>query len=465
MNQRDLPIYSAQDELLYALRSQPRVILSAPTGSGKSTQVPQIILDHGLAGDDQIVVLQPRRLAARLLARRVANERGVPVGSEIGYQVRFENHTSSKTRIVYVTEGILLRRLIDDPQLEGISIILFDEFHERHLFGDVTLARAMLLQRSSRSDLRLLVMSATLDIHSLAGYLEPCKVVESKGRTFPVAIRYLDKPHHARKQSPWALAASTFEQIVRSGAEGNVLIFMPGRYEIRKTMEEICRLPASRGFTILPLHGDLPPADQDAAVTPGSTRKVVISTNIAETSITIEGVRIVIDTGLARMHRFDPYRGINTLLIEKISRAAADQRAGRAGRTAPGVCVRLWSDKQHQERSLRETPEILRLDLAEVILSLKAGGIVDIDSYPWIDRPLEHAVERAVTLLTDLGGLAPEDGHVTQIGRRLLSFPVHPRYARMLIAAEDFDCVREAALAAALTQDRSLLVRNPGKII
>lgn len=460
-------------------------MLQAPTGSGKSTQVPQIALDHGLASDGEIVVLQPRRLPTRMLAARVAKERSVRLGDEVGYQIRLDRVCGAKTRIRFVTEGVLLRQMLGDPELRGVSVIVFDEFHERHLYGDITLARALDLQEQRRPDLKLIVMSATLDAGALQRYLAPCDLLTSGGRTFPVDIEYLDKS--PGDLSVWDAAADEFERIARE-SEGDALIFMPGAYEISRTINAIRNTRAGGQCIVLPLHGELPAGDQDAAVARYERRKVIVSTNVAETSLTIDGVRIVIDAGLAKMARFDPYRGINTLLIERISRASADQRAGRAGRTAPGRCVRLWTEREHLDRPAQELPEVKRLDLAEVVLTLKASGIEDVAKFRWLEAPDTKSLERALTLLTDLGALGDEriadcgmwneetaasatpqsairnpHSSITPLGRRMLAFPAHPRYARMLLAAHELGCVPAAALVAALTQGRNLLRRAEGK--
>ncbi len=457
-----LPIYEIESQIVEKLRHGKRLVLSAPTGSGKSTQVPQILLRHGLAGQGQVVVLQPRRLAARLLAARVAAEMGVKLGEEVGYQIRFENVTSARTRIRFVTEGILLRQMIDQPDLPGISAILFDEFHERHLYGDITLAQALDLQDRSRPDLLLAVMSATLDARALESYMAPCSTLASGGRTFPVETRYL--PHRIGSQGPpvWELAAQAFSQYVQEGGEGDVLVFMPGGFEISQTLEAIRNTSESRGRILLPLHGELPPREQDAAVARHAQPKVVVATNVAETSVTIDGVRMVIDSGLARVARYDANRGINTLLVERISQANAEQRTGRAGRTAPGQCLRLWSFAEHQERAPQELPEVRRLDLAEVALTLKASGINDLQKFRWLEKPDDAALAHAESLLTDLGALDAQ-GTITPMGRKMLAFPLHPRYARMLLAAQEHDCVHSACLVAALTQGRDLLLRNPGR--
>ena len=460
MSKRDLPIFEVEQRLLDAVRSSKRIVLTAPTGSGKSTQVPQMLLDAGLLGERQVVILQPRRLPTRMLARWVAEARGAKLGGEVGYQMRLDNATSSATRICYATEGVVLRRMLADPQLKDVAAIIFDEFHERHLYGDITLARALDIQQSRRPDLLIIVMSATLDVASVERYLAPCTGVSSEGRAYPVDIEYLPKP--AGSTPIWNLAVAGLQRLVREQHEGDALVFMPGTYEIARTVDA-ARSALGGEFAVVPLHGELPPREQDAAVARGEKRKVVVATNVAETSLTIEGVRLVVDSGLARIPRYDPYRGINTLLIEKISRASADQRAGRAGRTAPGRCLRLWTVHEHSGRPSQEVPEVKRLDLAEVILTLKAAGIADVKNFRWLEAPEPRAVQRAEALLADLGAIEVAGGAITAMGRRMLEFPLHPRYARMLLASAEYDCVREIGLIAALTQGRDLLLRRPGE--
>jgi ATP-dependent helicase HrpB len=457
-----LPIYEIESEILARLRVHRRLILQAPTGSGKSTQVPQMLLRHGLLGPGQVVILQPRRLAARLLAARVAREQGTELGRTVGYQIRFEHVASPETKIKYVTEGILLRQMLQDPALQNVQTLIFDEFHERHLYGDITLARALDLQEQRRPDLHLIVMSATLQAATLESYLQPCSVLTSEGRMFPVEVEYLPRRLGPNAPPIWDLAAESFQHHIRAGGTGDVLVFMPGSYEIHQTLEAIRHCAESKGFLLLPLHGELPPRDQDAAVAAYDQPKVVVSTNVAETSLTIDGIRLVIDSGLARLPRYDPNRGINTLLIEKISQASAEQRTGRAGRTAPGRCLRLWSQAEHAERPVHELPEVKRLDLSEVVLTLKAADIVDLRRFRWLESPTEHSLEDAESLLTDLGALDPAS-RITGVGRQMLAFPLHPRYARMLLAAREYDCVYQACLVAALTQGRDLLLRNAGR--
>ena len=454
MPKLDLPIFEIEQQLLETAQTQKRLVLTAPTGSGKSTQVPQMLLDSGLLGNGQVVILQPRRLPTRMLASWVAQSRGVKLGSDVGYRMRLDNVISAATRICYVTEGVLLRQMLVDPNLSGISALVFDEFHERHLYGDITLARALEIQESARPDLMIIVMSATLDVSAVEKYLQPCAVLSSEGRAYPVTIEYLGKP--AGALPVWDLAARELKRLAREQPNGDALIFMPGVYEIARTVQA-ARDGLGSEFVVFPLHGELPPADQDAAVARYDKRKIVVATNVAETSLTIYGVRLVIDSGLARIPRYDPYRGINTLLVEKISRAAADQRAGRAGRTAPGHCLRLWTTHEQNVRPARELPEVKRLDLAEVVLTLKASGVDDVKRFRWLEPPDAPALERAESLLTDLGAIDASTGAITGVGRRMLAFPTHPRYARMFLAAKDYGCVREIALIAALTQGRDLL--------
>lgn len=465
MSSSKLPIYEIESAAVAALGTGGRLIVQAPTGSGKSTQVPQMLLRHGFLDGGEVVVLQPRRLAARLLAKRVAEEVGTALGDIVGYQIRLESRVSAKTRIRFVTEGILLRQMSFDATLRGVKALVFDEFHERHLYGDISLARALQIQQTVRPDLKIIVMSATLDAATLREYLAPCEVLTSQGRTFPVRIEYLPKTVNFDTDPVWAVAARECERLAAE-TTGDMLVFMPGAYEISRTVQEVQGSRGLREFVCFPLHGELPPDQQDRAVARYDTRKIIVSTNVAETSLTIDGVTAVIDCGLARVARFDSHRGINTLLIEKISAASAAQRAGRAGRTAPGVCVRLWTEREHAQRPLQELPEVKRLDLAEVVLTLKASGIDDVAGFPWLEKPEPKALERAETLLADLGAIGRGQGtslRITEVGRKMLRFPVHPRYARMFLAAQERGCVRPVALMAAITQGRNFLLRGADK--
>lgn len=457
-----LPIHGVCGEIVKALDggASSRLVIDAPTGSGKSTQVPQILLDNGIAGSGQIVVLQPRRIAARMLARRVASERKVMPGEEIGYQVRFDRVSGPRTRVCYVTEGVLLRRLLEDPMLGGVGAIVFDEFHERHLQGDVMLAMALSLQDQSRPDLKIVVMSATLDSDALEKHLAPCSVVRSEGRTYPVDIKY-SRPKHSSGKDIWDVVALALRQeVIAKNLPGDILVFLPGAYEIRRTIDTLKRMPEMKGLELRPLYGQLTSKEQDEALSPGKSRKVVIATNVAETSLTIEGIQVVVDSGLARIAAFDTRRGINTLRIEKITRDSADQRAGRAGRTSSGVCIRLWTERDHGTRAATVAPEVHRLDLSETFLMLKAVGVARIEAMKWLDAPVSASLERALGLLKDLGAIGRKEGELTDIGRRMVAFPAHPRFSRMLVEAEKWGCLEIAALCVALCQERELFIKE-----
>jgi ATP-dependent helicase HrpB len=481
-----LPIWQIHSQVVETLRSGNRLVLVAPTGSGKTTQVPQMLLDAGLAGDKKIVVLQPRRVAARTVAARVAWERRSKLGAEIGYQIRFDDQTSLGTRISYVTEGILLRWLHDNLTLSDLGVVIFDEFHERNLLSDVALALVKRLQRTERPDLKMAVMSATLEAEPVAEYLADkegtgeTSVLHSEGQSFPVEVRYLSQ-HDERPVTEQA--ADVVEQIVNSGEPGDILVFMPGMGEINATIGAARAARTNERLALIPLHGDLPPEQQDLAFAPNPLRKVVVATNVAETSVTIEGIRHVVDSGLARVARYDPERGISTLFIEPISRASAEQRKGRAGRTAPGTCHRLWTESGQLDRPERNTPEIQRSDLAEIVLLLHSLGIKRAAEFDWLDKPDAQAVERAEQLLITLGALrdlrstnhdlrtgqetdAPIVNRkpslavdLTTVGRQMLKLPMHPRYSRMLVEAAKFGCVPAAALCAALMSGRDMLMR------
>jgi ATP-dependent helicase HrpB len=462
--QTSLPIWQIHSQTVDTLQVGNRLVLIAPTGSGKTTQVPQMLLDTG-ACPGRIVVLQPRRVAARTVAARVAWERNCKLGGEVGYQIRFEDRTSLGTRICFVTEGILLRWLQDDPDLREISVILFDEFHERNLLSDVALALAKRLQETRRPDLKVVVMSATLEAEPVAKYLgDKCQILISEGKAFPVEIRFADS-HDERPVSEQA--ADLVAQITQSGAPGDILVFMPGMGEINATIGACRAAETQERLALIPLHGELPPEEQDAAFAPNRLRKVVVATNVAETSVTIDGIVHVIDSGLARVARYESERGISTLFIEPISRASAEQRAGRAGRTQPGVCHRLWTEGAHLNRPERNTPEIQRSDLAEVVLLLHSFGIKDAARFDWLDRPDPQAVERAEKLLRILGALrseqaadaSAENSDMTPIGWQMLRLPMHPRYSRMLVEAAKYGCVPAAALCASLVSGRDLLMR------
>ncbi|MCD8483905.1 MAG: helicase [Verrucomicrobia bacterium] len=398
-----------------------------------------------------------------MLAKRVAWEQGTTLGELVGYQVRHENRTTAQTRIVYVTEAILLRRLLKEPDLRTIGAVIFDEFHERHLYGDVSLAMLRRLQQTERPDLRLAVMSATLATRALEGYMPEAVVLRSEGRTFPVTVEFVKAQEIkaaavVRNEPDLAdLAVRVCRRLCSEHLTGDVLIFMPGAYEIRKTMEGLQRVMGG-GFRILALHGDMPAESQDAVMERCQQRRIIVATNIAETSLTIDGIELVIDSGRVRQAAHDVHRGINTLWIEKISRASADQRAGRAGRTAPGHCCRLWTESDHAARPEFTEPEIRRLELSELLLLMLAAGVGDPHEFPWFEVPPVKALDNSLTLLRRLGAL-PEVGYEpTALGKAMAALPLHPRYARMLLAACERDCVEAVALACAVAQGRSVLM-------
>lgn len=454
---RSLPIFDLEIDLAAAVsRENSRVVIEAPTGSGKSTQVPQFLADSGVCGDGEIYVLQPRRLAARMLANRVAQERDGRLGDEVGFQVRFESALSANTRIRFVTEGILIRKLIDQPDLAGVAAVILDEFHERHFFGDISLARCLEVQKTLRPDLKIVVMSATLEAGALTRYLgDGCKHLISKGRTFPVSVEY--QPQRERQKGEiWDHVSRVVKDHLKSrGVEGHVLIFMPGRYEIIKTVSALKRASWSSAFEIHELYGELSPQKQDAAVSKSNRPKIVVATNVAETSITIDGVRLVVDSGLERRSAFDHRRGITTLHIEKISQASSDQRAGRAGRTAEGTAIRLWSEREHEQRAVATPAEIQRMDLAEAVLILCSSGIESIRDFNWFEKPDALALNEAIQRLQTLGAL-DQDEKLTARGKQISQLPVPPRFGRVLLEATQQGCLEYLTLLTALTQARPL---------
>jgi ATP-dependent helicase HrpB len=449
-----LPIDPVLPELTAALQKQPCAVLRAPTGAGKTTRVPPALLDAGLADRGRILILEPRRLAARAAARRMATERGGRVGEEVGYHVRFDRQCGLGTRILAVTPGILLRQLQDDPFLETVSAILFDEFHERSLDNDLALGMIRLVQQTVRPDLRLVVMSATLAVETISAYLGGCPVVQSEGRLYPVEVLHAPRP----ADQPWPVAVARAVGQTLERTEGDLLVFLPGMAEIRQTMRQLDALARERDLAVLPLHGELPPEQQDAALLPQVRRKVVLATNVAETSVTVEGVSGVVDTGLARLLVFDPRVGLDRLQLAPISRASADQRAGRAGRTRPGVCVRLWSAASHCGRPEQTEPEIRRVDLAGAVLQLLCLGETDVLRFPWLESPRPATVEQAFALLRRLGAVG-EHG-TTDLGRAMVRLPVHPRLARLLIEGRRRGHSEKAALAAALLAERDPFARD-----
>lgn len=451
-----LPINALRNEITEAIHSNNQLIIRAPTGSGKSTQVPQMLLDYQTV-KGKILILQPRRLAARMLAARVAEERSTVLGQEIGFQTRFESAISENTRASFITEGILTRMLLNDHDIGTVSTIIFDEFHERSLTSDVGLSLAVDLQRTRRPDLRIIVMSATVDIEPLQKFLGSARIIRSEGRLFPIDIRY--SPTLPSVQV-WDHAAKAVASLISEGNEGDILVFMPGVYEIRRTIESIDSTVRGEPISVFPLYGDLPAGRQNQVMDPTQRRKIIVATNIAETSLTIPGVRHVIDAGLGRISRFDPARGFNTLFTESISRDSADQRAGRAGREAPGICIRLWSTGKQAGLPMRTTPEVLRVDLAETALSIRQIGYNSIEHFPWFEPPTPTALEQANETLTLLGAIDPT-GALTPLADQMSRFPMHPRLARLILEAGKRNCVHLATFSAALLSERSALAGKP----
>lgn len=449
-----LPIESVLPQLRAQLAAHSAVVLQAPPGAGKTTFVPLALLDEPWLAGRSILMLEPRRLAARAAAARMAALRGERVGETVGYRIRFDSRVSNKTRIEVLTEGILTRRLQSDAALDGVGLVIFDEFHERHLHADLALALTLDSRRNLRDDLKLIVMSATLDGQAVARLLDNAPIVTSEGRSFPVEIRHAAATNEIRL--PDAMSARIAQALAQH--DGDVLAFLPGAWEIRKTQELLQRQVAPT-VEVLPLYGDLPFEAQDRAIQPGGTgrRKVVLATPIAETSLTIEGVRVVIDSGYARVPQFDPGSGLTGLVTQRISRASSDQRAGRAGRTAPGVCYRLWTETVQRGLIPQSIPEIRAADLAPLALELASWGVRDAMTLSWLDPPPTAAFAQARALLTELDALDAH-GNITPAGRAMAALPLHPRLAHMLIEAQRLDCASLACDIAALLSERDVLV-------
>jgi ATP-dependent helicase HrpB len=450
-----LPIDEILPELIATLQEGAAAVVIALAGAGKTTRVPPALLAAGIAGGGQVVMLEPRRIAARAAARRMAEEMGWTLGREVGYQVRFERKAGPETRILVVTEGILVQRLQADPFLEGVGVVIFDELHERNLQTDLSLAMARRVQREVRPDLKLVAMSATLDPGPVAAFLGDSPVIESRGRLFPVEIHYVDRPD----DRPLPAQVASGVRRVLNATPGDVLAFLPGVGEIQRATEALASLAAERGLAVLQLYGDLPAERQDEVLRPSDRRKVVLATNVAESSVTIDGVTAVVDSGAVRRLRFDPSTGLDRLELGRVSRASADQRAGRAGRQAPGICLRLWPAFDQATLPERETPEIARVDLAGPALQLLAWGEPDLAAFGWFEAPDPSALNAATLLLRQLGAI--DDQGVTALGRTMARLPVHPRLARLLVEGHRLGRPREAALLAALLSERDPFQRAP----
>ena len=448
-----LPIDPHLPRIVATLRAGRNLVLSAEPGAGKTTRVPRALLDAGMLAGAECWVLEPRRLAARLAAARVAEELGEELGQRVGYAVRFEQRVSKATRIRFVTEGLLLRRLQEDPQLRGIGIVVLDEFHERHLHTDLALTLLRRLQRETRPDLRIVVMSATLDAGPVQAFLN-AESLCSEGRAHPIEIRHLPRPD----DRPLATqVASALDQSLAEGVGGHTLVFLPGAAEIRACERSLAPLAERHGLVLLPLHGSLSFDAQKAAVAPSKQPKVLLSTNVAESSVTIDGVRTVIDSGLGREAVHSPWSGLSGLRTQRISQARCLQRAGRAGRQGPGRCMRLFTEADFRARPDFDVPELRRSDLGEALLALHGLGIAEPGQLAWFEPPPTEALEAAETLLVRLGALA--EGSLSPRGQRMAKLPLHPRLARLVVAGEELGIPELARLAAALLETRDLQAR------
>ncbi|WP_271410609.1 ATP-dependent helicase HrpB [Pseudomonas sp. Q1-7] len=453
-----LPIDAVLPDLRAALRSRHETVLEAPPGAGKTTRVPLALLDEPWLAGQSILMLEPRRLAARAAAERLASERGEAVGETVGYRIRLESKVGPRTRIEVVTEGILARRLQEDPALEGVGLVIFDEFHERSLDADLALALCLNGRALLRDEppLKVLLMSATLEGERLSRLLDGAPVVRSEGRMFPVEQRW------GRPSQPGeALEPRVVQTVLQALADepGSLLVFLPGQAEIRRVADQLGeRLDGRADILLCPLHGELDLAAQRAAIepAPAGTRKVVLATNIAETSLTIDGVRVVVDAGLERVPRFDPASGMTRLDTQRISRASATQRAGRAGRLQPGVCYRLWSEAQHEQLAAHGSAEILQADLAGLALQLARWGVGDPGELAWLDPPPVAAYTQGRDLLQRLGALA-EDGSLTRHGQAMAELPTHPRIAHLLLRGQALGLGALACDLAALLGERDIL--------
>ncbi|WP_036718708.1 ATP-dependent helicase HrpB [Paenibacillus harenae] len=454
MKQVQLPIDAVMPQLLETLRDGQHAVLVAEPGAGKTTRVPLALLEEPWLAGKKIVMLEPRRLAARSAARFMARSLGEQTGETVGYRVRLDTRVSQHTRIEVVTEGVLTRMLQEDPALEQVGVLLFDEFHERHLHGDLGLALSLQTQTLLREELRLVVMSATLEAEPISELLGGAPVIRSEGRVFPVDTRY----SHGRLAGPIEPhMGRTITEALREH-DGDLLAFLPGVPEIRRTAKWLAEAGVAPNVRILELHGSLPLEKQDAAVAPcaAGERKIVLATSIAESSLTVEGVTIVVDGGLMRVPRFSPRTGMTRLETVPVSRASADQRRGRAGRLAPGICYRLWTEQEHPYLSAQSAPELLEADLAPLALELAVWGIRDPQELDWVTEPPAASYEQAVSLLKQLKAI-DEDGKPTEDGVRMAKFGMHPRLSGMILKAAELGEARTACVVAALLSERDLL--------
>ena len=443
--QPSLPVDAILPEIIASLNRHPNLVIEAPPGAGKTTRVPPALLEL-VSGE--VVVLEPRRIAARLAARRVAWEMGEAAGETVGYQVRFEEAVGPRTRLRFVTEGVLTRRLLSDPSLKGVAAVVLDEFHERHLDSDLALALLKRLQRT-RPELRIVVMSATLEADPVAQYLGGCPILRSEGARFELSIKHL--PYSPEPLEAQVRAA--VELLTGQNSSGDILTFLPGAAEIRRAMRECEFLSRRAGLLVLPLHGSLPPEEQDRALSPAAQRKLILATNVAESSVTVEGVNAVIDSGLARVATYSPWSGLPTLHIGRVSKASARQRAGRAGRTGPGSVLRLYPEEDYLRRPEQDAPEIVRSDLSQLCLALRAMRIARVTDIEWLDAPPTAAVEQAESLLDRLGATGDR-------AQQLARYPLPPRLSRILVEAMERGVGEDGCVAAALLGSGARLGKN-----
>lgn len=448
---RELPIDSHLPAIVAAAKEFPALVLTAPPGAGKTTRIPRALLDAGFADDGQILVLEPRRLAARLAALRVAEELGQSPGGTVGYSIRYESVGGDRTRIRFLTEAILSRRIISDPGLQGVSTVILDEFHERHLSTDLALAFLKRLQ-PTRPGLKIIVMSATMDADPVAAFLGNAHTLSLAESPFTVETEYeekqVDRPLHEQ-------VAGAVTRLARSAIDGDVLVFLPGAAEIGRTREALRSVADRFELAVMPLHGDMPASEQQSALAPSAKIKIILATNVAETSITIPGIAAVIDSGLARVAGHSAWTGFPNLTTMKISKSSANQRAGRAGRTRKGRVIRLYTKFDFDTRPDYELPEIKRADLAETTLMLHGAGLRSMDDFSWFERPAGPAVESAENLLLRLGAIDAA-GSISDTGKRMLKYPVHPRLARLIIESEKMGVGEDGILLAALMSERDI---------
>ncbi|HZZ42710.1 MAG TPA: ATP-dependent helicase HrpB [Tepidisphaeraceae bacterium] len=453
-----LPIDQFLPQITQTAKEHRALILVAEPGAGKTTRVAPALLKHQILTPENptLIMLQPRRVAARASAERIAEENAWQLGHQVGYQIRFERRMTDQTRLRVMTEGILTRQLVDDPFLTGVGCVILDEFHERSLHTDVAAALLREIQRTVRNDLILIVMSATLDADPVSEFFGNAPFISVPGRTFPVDISYQSPTPGSTPPPLWERAAHQIQHTL-ANSTGDILVFLPGVMEIQRTLDLLTHIPNT---LLLPLHGSLTPDQQHAALRPAlpHLRKIICATNIAETSLTIDGVKTVIDTGMARIATYDPRRGLDRLELKRISQASATQRAGRAGRTGPGHCIRLWSQRENASLDPFELPEIRRVDLAATVLTLHAWG-EDPRTFSWYEKPSDESLDAAEQLLEMLGALTAErNGKITELGHRILSVPAHPRLGRLMVDAADRGLIQPGAAIAALLSEKDILL-------